>query len=98
MSRLSSLVASQLNCFKHASRRGGDSAGGIEGEVLYEAPENLKSIRGGEKGDLWAMGVCMYEMFFGALPFEGDGADKMICEMELTWAVVGEGRGDVLDR
>ena len=89
---------SKLNCFKYASRRGGDRAGGVEGGVLYEAPENLMSIRGGEKGDLWALGVCMYEMFFGAVPFEGDDAKRMICEMELTWTVVGEGRGDVLDR
>ena len=46
--------------------------GSIMGSVHYFSPEQAKGEIADEKSDLYALGVVLYEMMTGKLPFEGD--------------------------
>ena len=48
-----------------------DSSGAIAGTLHYLAPEVLRGEPADERSDLWALGVVLYEMAAGKLPFEG---------------------------
>jgi tRNA A-37 threonylcarbamoyl transferase component Bud32 len=45
-------------------------AGEVFGTPQYMAPERITSIEAGPSADLYALGVIMYEMFTGRLPFD----------------------------
>ena len=42
------------------------------GTLQYLAPEQLSGERGGAPVDIWALGILLYEMMTGRLPFSGD--------------------------
>ncbi|MAQ14648.1 MAG: hypothetical protein CMN30_07610 [Sandaracinus sp.] len=42
----------------------------VMGSLPYIAPEQFAGSRPGKPQDLWAMGIVIYEMFTGRLPFE----------------------------
>ena len=39
------------------------------GSILYMAPEIIKSLQYDEKCDLWSLGISLYEIYFGELPY-----------------------------
>jgi tetratricopeptide (TPR) repeat protein len=59
-------------------------ASSIGGTLPYLAPELLTGQPSSERSDIWALGVLLYEMAAGALPFEGRTG------YELTSAILRE--------
>ncbi len=48
--------------------------GSVMGSVHYFSPEQARGGVIGQKSDLYSLGVVMYEMLTGQLPFDGDSA------------------------
>ncbi|PYU96315.1 MAG: hypothetical protein DMG08_02490 [Acidobacteria bacterium] len=59
-------------------------AGAIAGTLSYMAPEVLRGQAGDYRGDLWALGVVLYEAASGQLPFRGGTS------FEVTSAILHE--------
>lgn len=49
-------------------------AGSIVGTAQYLAPEQAQGLPLGPPADLYSMGIVLYEMLSGRVPFEGDSA------------------------
>jgi len=54
------------------------------GTVAYMSPEQLSGNQVDNKTDIWALGVALYEMLSGKLPFEGD------YEQAIMYAIMNE--------
>ena len=39
------------------------------GSILYSAPEMVKDLEYDEKIDLWSLGITLFELYFGVLPY-----------------------------
>lgn len=46
--------------------------GSVVGSVHYFSPEHAKGINTGEKSDLYSLGIVMYQMLTGRLPYVGE--------------------------
>ena len=46
--------------------------GSVVGSVHYFSPEHAKGINTGEKSDLYSLGIVIYQMLTGKLPFLGE--------------------------
>ncbi|OWA36910.1 serine/threonine protein kinase [Saccharibacillus sp. O16] len=46
--------------------------GSVVGSVHYFSPEHAKGVTAGEKSDLYSLGIVLYQMLTGALPYEGE--------------------------
>ena len=44
------------------------------GTILYNAPEMVKDLEYDEKVDLWSLGITLFQLYFGVLPY-GRNAD-----------------------
>ena len=53
-------------------------AGDAEGTFEFWAPEMMKRDTYGPAVDLWALGVILFQMFTGELPFKGKTQDKTL--------------------
>jgi serine/threonine protein kinase/Tol biopolymer transport system component len=52
-------------------------APGLAGTLSYLAPELLKGSTPDARSDLWSLGVLLFEMATGRLPFAGSGAPRL---------------------
>ena len=50
------------------------------GNIHYAAPEIIKNLEYDEKCDLWSLGITLYELYFGILPFYNLGDSIYIYE------------------
>ena len=51
------------------------------GTIVYTAPEILKNLQYDEKCDLWSLGVTLYELYFGVLPYGPDATTNTIMDI-----------------
>ena len=54
------------------------------GTALYMAPEVMKFQRYNNKIDLWSLGICLYEMLMGTVPFKGSNEKELLTKMMLN--------------
>ena len=60
------------------SRKTRDTDAATPGTIGYVAPEIVKGERGDRRADLYGLGVVLYEMLTGHLPFERDRAEAVL--------------------
>jgi tetratricopeptide (TPR) repeat protein/TolB-like protein len=53
-------------------------SGAMWGTGSYIAPEVIRDQEAGPRGDLYSLGVLLYEMLTGAAPFEGEVPEAMV--------------------
>ena len=59
-----------FNCATKIKENPSDSIG----TILYNAPEMVKDLEYDEKVDLWSLGITLFQLYFGVLPY-GRNAD-----------------------
>lgn len=63
---------------KDSSSHGLTQTGGVIGTPHYLAPEQLSGQPAAPQSDVWALGVLLYEMLTGALPFSGETLGTLV--------------------
>jgi serine/threonine-protein kinase len=63
---------------KDSSSHGLTQTGGVIGTPHYLAPEQLNGRPASPQSDVWALGVLLYEMLTGAMPFGGETLGSLV--------------------
>ena len=59
------------------------------GTAIYKAPDVARSSAyDGPKADIWSLGICLYELLFGKLPFDRDSIRISISAANGNWKLV----------
>ena len=66
---------------KDSASHGLTMAGGVIGTPTYLSPEQLEGRPATPQTDIWALGVLLYEMLTGNLPFEGDTLGGLVLKI-----------------
>ena len=51
------------------------------GTIFYTAPEIVKNLNYNEKCDMWSLGITLFEIYFGILPYGWEPSKKIMNEM-----------------
>lgn len=66
---------------KDSSSHGLTQTGGVIGTPHYLAPEQLDGKPANAQGDIWALGVLLYEMLTNEMPFHGETLTGLILQI-----------------
>ncbi|MDQ4123314.1 MAG: serine/threonine-protein kinase [Acidobacteriota bacterium] len=58
--------------------------GMVMGTFVYMSPEQTRGQKVDARSDIWSLGVCLYEMVTGKLPFEGETTSDIIAAILTT--------------
>lgn len=68
------------------------------GTAVYKAPEVMRFMMYNNKIDVWSLGVCLYEMLMGFVPFYGKFEKELLGKMmmnNISFEAKGENKVDV---
>lgn len=52
--------------------------GNITGTIAYMAPEQLRNVPVDTRADLYALGIVLFEMLTGTIPFDGESTEQIL--------------------
>ena len=73
-------ILTDFGVAKLVGASGNTLAGTHVSTPLYISPEQVNGYAGNERSDLYALGVILYEMVTGVLPFQGDDPEKVMSQ------------------
>jgi serine/threonine-protein kinase len=76
-------------------------SGVVLGTAAYMSPEQARGLPVDERADIWTLGVVIYEMLVGRLPFEGDTISDRIAAVlrqDIHWSELPRNTPDELRR